>query len=854
MRQVIIRGFLSRKLRSSLTAIAIILGVAMIVGSSVLTNQIRDAFDGLFLESRSGTDVVVTKAATFDDAQNLKTVPFDQGLLAKIQAVDGVQKAVGAVGSIGVVPIILENGKPKPIRATGGAPSLGNSATGAPFDPTKLIEGHQPTASGEISMEKRTAASAKAKVGDTIGLATSTGLHPVKVVGIYTFSGSVGGATQVTTTLADGQAWFERDGKFDEVNVQAVDGVSATDLRDRIARAVPELTSRTGVEQAKQEAADIGGFIDILGYALLAIGVVSTIAGAFIIFNTFWITVGQRIKELALLRTLGASRRQVLASVIGEAAIVGLLSSALGIVAGLGIAKGIAGLFDLIGFGLPVAGMRLSVGIVVLAFAVGMGVTLLASFVPALRSTKIPPVAAIREGATLPPGFLARHARFIAPIVVVLGLVLVAYGLFGASGTAAVLSSIGAGAFILLIGVALTAPFAVPHLARIIGWPGVRFGGIPGRIARENAERNPGRTAITSAALMIGIFMVCFVAVFAASLEKSITDVLGSDIKAQFFVSAGGVGGGNQSSLQPSLAGELANVPGVQSVAPTSFVAAKLAPKQKDIALSSSSPTFPDAYHLRWVSGTDEVIRTLGPTDAVVDKDTAKSNDLTVGSKVAVTTRKGAQGTFTIRGIVESSALVNGLLLSPEGYAPLGENKGVAFMFVVLKPGTDEAAAKTAIEAVATKGNPLTEVQSNQDVIDQASGQINQTVIPLYALLFVIVLISIVGIVNTLLLSVFERTREIGLLRAVGTTRRQVRRMVRYESVITSVIGATLGVIVGTVFGGMVVGRLDQIPFALPTGQIIAFFLVAIVVGILAAIIPARRAARLNVLEALHYE
>jgi putative ABC transport system permease protein len=854
MTQVVVRGFLGRKLRSFLTALAVILGVAMIVGSSVLTAQIKGAFDGIFLEARKGTDVVVTKTATFKNDQGQNTVPFAQSVVDKVKAVDGVQQAVGTVSSSTTVPVVIANGTPKPIKPTGGAPALGNSITPAPFNPTTVIEGRQPSAPNEISVEKKTADKGPIKVGQQIVLATPTGVHPVKVVGIYKFAGSTGGATQVIVTFPDGQTWFERVGQVDEVDVQAASGTSDAQLRDAVAKALPGFTVRTGVEQAKQESKDVAAnFIDILGYILLGIGVVSTLAGAFIIFNTFWITVGQRIKELGLLRTLGASRRQLLVSVMAEALIVGVIASALGIVAGLGVAKGIAALFDAVGFGIPVGAMHLSTGTIILAMAVGVGVTLVASFVPALRSTRIPPVAAIREGAQLPPGWLARKGKILAPIVAILGLALVAVGLFVASGTGPVLLSIGAGALLLLFGVALTAPYVVPTLARVIGWPGVRFGGIPGRIARENAERNPSRTAVTAAALMIGIFLVSFVAVFAAGLKKSISDVLGTDLKASLFVS-NSVGGGGNAPLEPQLAGQIAKVPGVTAVAPTSFASAKLLPQKTDVPLSSASPSFVEAYKLRWIDGSDDVIRNLSPTQVVIDDTTAKDNGLGVGSKITLENRAGKQSSYDVAGIVKNSQLVNGVLASPEGFAPLADTKGVAFMFVMTDPNANLDTVQAQVQKVATAANPIADVQSNQEVIDQISGQINSVVYLLYALLAVIVVISIVGIINTLLLSVFERTREIGLLRAVGTTRRQVRRMVRYESVITSVIGATLGVVVGVVFGGMMIYRIDEIPFAFPTLQIILFFIVAIIAGILAAILPARRASRLDILHALQYE
>ena len=352
---------------------------------------------------------------------------------------------------------------------------------------------------------------------------------------------------------------------------------------------------------------------------------------------------------------------------MAEALLVGVIASILGVVAGLGVAKGIGALFDVIGFGLPVAGMHLSTGTVILALLVGIGVTLVASFVPALRSTRIPPVAAIREGAQLPPGWLARKGKILAPIVAILGLALVVLGLFVASGTAPVLLLLGAGALLLLFGVALTAPYVVPVLARVIGWPGVRFGGIPGRIARENAERNPSRTAVTAAALMIGIFLVSFVAVFAAGLKKSITDVLGTDLKAQLFVTNSVGGGGGATPLQPELADQIAKVPGVAAVAPTSFASAKLLPEKTDVPLSSAAPAFVDAYRLRWIKGSDDVIRNLSPTQVVIDDDTAKNNNLDVGSQITLENRAGKQAKFDVAGIVENSQLVSGVLASPEG-------------------------------------------------------------------------------------------------------------------------------------------------------------------------------------------
>ena len=844
MRQVILKGLATRKLRATLTAIAILLGVAMVSGTFAITDQIGRAFDNIFLKARATTDIVVTKPASFTADQTGDIVPFPQEVVDAVRKVDGVAIAEPLVQGLGG---LIVNGKYK--GSTGGAPPLVFSILPKPFDTNAYVAGHPPLASGEVAILESMANDEKITVGTKAKMATETGAEDVTVVGIFKSNADFGGATVVTGTFADVQRWVRSEGKVQEIDVAAADGVSKDALLKAIQAAVgPDLTVESGRDRALAESRQISdGINSFLGPALGIFAAIAVFVSAFIIFNTFSITVGQRIRELAMLRTLGANRRQILSSVMVEATIVAVVATAIGLVTGLAFAAGLLALMDAVGFGLPSAGLTLAPRTIVVGSLIGVGVTLLAAFAPAFRATRIPPIAAVREGSELPRSWLSRKAPYIAPVIVLIGGGLVALSFFGDQTTSQRLLTMGAGVLVSIIGVALVAKWLIRPLARGVGAPVERVTGLMGRLARENATRNPGRTAVTAAALMIGVTVSTFFAIFAAGLEQSISDALGTSLKSEMLVQSSSFGG-----MPPGVVPLVQKVPGVKAVVPVESAEVRVNGSQD--GLTAAPADFTTAYRLDWVTGSDDLLANLGPGDAIAEREWAQGRKLVVGSTLAVETQEGGSATYTIRGIFNDKGFISTFVISPAAYRQLVPKETLGVALVKFADGANGDTTERAVKAVVDKAYPQLKAQSNREVLDEASNQIGQLLGLIYGLLGLVVVISLFGIVNTLVLSIYERTREIGLLRAIGTTRRQMRRIIRYESVITSVIGAILGIVLGIGFGFLGTKAVDTIGFVLPVGQLVIFLIVAIVCGLLAAILPARRAAKLDVLAALQYE
>jgi putative ABC transport system permease protein len=767
--------------------------------------------------------------------------------------VDGVATAQPFIQSEGY---LIANGEA--MNASGGAPSFVFSNLPQDLNPYTPIAGRLPETSGEVAVAEEIAAKGNVEVGSQQQLATQDGVKDVTVVGILQYGDgdtSLGGSTTVLAPLIDVQTWWALEGKASYIYVKAQDGVAQDELRDRIRSALPQqdLIVQTGREDADEQAGILNDLIGkIIRYALLAFAGVAILVGAFIIYNTFSITVAQRTREFAMLRTIGASRRQILGSVIGEAFIIGLIASAAGILLGVGLAWGLGKLFAAVGFGLPATGLVLSWQTVAICLAVGIGITVLASIFPALRATRIAPIAALREGATLPVSRFAKLTPVIAVIIGILGGAGMAYGLISSGGTTGRLTTLAGGAILIFLAVAMLSRYIVRPVVSVLGKPiGWVAGGV-GRIAAENAARNPARTAVTAAALMIGIGLVVFVTIFVGGIKESFTGAIDSSLKSELTVSARGFGGTIPAAVLPAVQA----VDGVETASPVGGTAIQVGTGA--YALIGIDPaTLSAVYEFDWDNGSNDLLPTLGTDRALVEDTIAGDLGVTVGDTVDVLSISGEKATFTVAGTYTDPTILNGIVVDQPALEPLLQSNatGLNTLFVRTAAGADVAAVQADVER-ALEQFPTAQVQSNEQQKEEAASGVNTILVIFYALLALSVVISLFGIVNTLVLSIFERTREIGMLRAVGTTRRQLRAMIRWEAVITSIIGGVLGVVLGILFGWAVCKGLesDGLVFVFPTLQIIIFLVLSIVAGVLAAILPARRAAKLDVLEALSYE
>jgi putative ABC transport system permease protein len=847
MLRLSLKSFAARKVRVALTLVAVALGVALISGTYVLTDTINRSFDTIFTTAAKGTDVEITaRDAVSQGGGDIANTTIPASFLSKVQAVPGVAKAAGTVSTTNVA-VFKPNGDR--LGRAGGAPTQVFSSTPSPFDAISFVQGHEPTGLGQVGLLKQTADDNGIKLGDTVSVVGNGPRQRMRVVGLGEFGGvsSVGGFIAVVTSLEQAQRLAGEPGQFNSIVVSADQGVTPKELRARIQRiAPPTMTVRTGQQQADKNASDIHDALGFLTTVLLVFAAIALFVGAFIIFNTFSITVAQRMREFALLRTLGASRRQVMGQVIFEGLLVGVIGSVIGLLLGLVLAPGLRGLFKALGADLPSQGTVVETRTIVVSLLVGTIVTLVSGLAPAIRATRVPPVAALREGAVLPRG---RGARFITPggiVLTVLGVAAMAAGLAGGGGIALV----GLGAALIFLGIALLSPKLVRPLAGTVGRP---LPGIVGRLARENAMRQPGRTAVTAAALMIGVTLVAFVAIFAQGAKATIDSAVDTAAKPGTLIVENGSGG---SPLPPAVARGVARVPGVQTVAPVSFSTSRVAGVSGKTSISGIPANLPAVFKTTWKAGNDAAIRTLGSGGTVLSKKFADKHDLKIGSKLRVLTPLGKRLTLTVRGIVDdTSGLFADVSVSQALARSAFGEKQDALVFAGVDPAHAEQVKRT-LDAALERAFPIASAKTVQQFKEQQSGQINGLLALIYVLLSLSVIVSLFGIVNTLVLSIYERTRELGMLRAIGTSRRQVRRMIRYEAVITSLIGAVIGVVLGIVFAVAVGATLsdDGYKLAFPVGQLIILLVLGGIAGVLAAILPARRASRLDVLQALAYE
>jgi putative ABC transport system permease protein len=838
----------ARKVRALSTVIAVVIGVAFVAGSYVLTDTIFAAFDEIFSESLKGTSVVIT-AKNPVEQENGEVATVSAALLPRIQRTAGVREAAGAI----FTPGAFFNSKREKIGSK-FAPKFISSTLPRKLESLKYIEGHRPRGPTEASIDHAAAESSHLELGEKIGLVGEGKLREFELVGFTQLgSASFGGASIAQVTLPVAQALTHKAGRLDQISVAAAKGVKPAVLKRRIETEVPgNVRVETGSESADRSSEEIRENLSFLQTFLLVFGFIAVFVGSFIIFNTFSITVAQRVTEFGMLRTIGASRRQILSTVLIEAVAIGLVGGIIGIGGGFVVALLLNGLFEAFGIDLPTTGLVLETRTVIVSLLVGVVVTFVASLVPALRSTRVPPIAALR-GFVPAPSRRKRVAVVVLSILLALaGVALLVGGLSSGGGAGGRAAKIGVGALLIVIGGSFYTPRLVPPLARVAGWPLERVRRLIGRLARENAERNPGRTAVTAAALMIGLALVTFVTVFAAGLKGTVAQVVDENF-------AGGLVIQNSDGFSPIPAGAArlaAKAPGVESVQTIRAAQAKLV-GGGGVEVTAATPGIEGAVTVEWKQGGPQTLRRLQDDQAVVSDKFASSHDLALGDSFRLLSQSGRRPKFTVVGEFASKLGVFGsVLITQPVIAREFDQREDRIDFVETEPGADEATVQAILTRGAEVAFPIAEVLNQGELKESREAQVDTLVNLFYALLALAIVISLFGIANTLALSIHERTRELGMLRAIGMSRRQVRTMIRYESVITALIGAILGMALGVIFAALIAQPLKSEGFTLsyPIGSLVVLLVLAALAGVIAAILPARRASRLDVLESLQYE
>ncbi len=842
MVNAVLKGLFAHKLRLFLTAIAVVLGVAFVAGTFVLTDTINKTFNTLFTEISAGTDITVRSESGFGDDANFdvsrNTIPAS--LLAAVRAVPGVAAADGTVR--GYAQFDDEQGK---AVSTTGAPTLGFNWTEPGLSPLTLRSGREPQRDGEVVVDAVTAREHDFALGDRIRILFRGPTGEFTVVGITGFgeADNLAGATLAIFEETTAQRVFGKVGRFDSIEAKATEGVSTVELRDRIVTVVPQgvevITSKQVADESAKAVSQALGFLNT---ALLVFGGIALFVGGFIILNTFSILVAQRTRELALLRALGASRRQVMASVIAEAFAVGAFASVVGIGLGVLVAIGLQSLLKSFGIDLPASGVVLKPRTFIAAIIVGVGVTVLSSISPARRASRIAPMAALRGGAEDHGGSLRRRSVAGGVVTFVGGGVLL-YGLFGAG-----ISLVGVGAALVFIGVALLSPLAAIPMARVIGAPFPRIAGMSGKLGRQNAMRNPRRTAATSAALMVGLGLVACVSVLAASIKASAAEIVDDYLAADYIISTASFLPNISTDLAPRLGREpeVAAVSGLQT--------GQWRSNGQGRSLYGADPATVGQVLKFEVTAGDAGALSRG--EILVGEEELEDKGLEIGGMLPMTFAQTGDTQLRIGGTFAKNQLLGNYLVSTATFDTHFPDRLDFVVLATARPGVTPAAARAAVERV-TDEFPNVEVRDQAEFKQQQEDQVNQILGLITALLFLSIIIALFGIVNTLALSIFERTRELGLLRAVGMSRRQVRSMIRGESVIIAVMGAVLGLAVGVLFGFAVVNALSDEGIGsvvIPYGQLLTYVILAGVAGVIAAVFPARRAARLDVLAAISYE
>jgi putative ABC transport system permease protein len=857
MVKITLQALLARKLRLVTTALAVILGVAFTAGTLVLTDTLSHVFNDLSSGVYKSTDAVVRAKAAFDGPNNMgEQRPFvDASLVPPLSHVPGVAAAQGSV--LGYTRLIGKDGTP--IGSTGnGPPTLGgNWGTVPALNPFHLVAGHSPQAPDEVVIDKQSANLGHLAVGDTTTVLVNGPPLRVRIAGIAGFgtADSPAGASVVLFTTPVAQRLVTAPGKFTSIGFVADPGVSQQQLVSNLSRVLPSGTEAvTGAAAIKETQDTFQKDLSQFKAFFLIFAVVALVVGAFIILNTFAITVAQRTRENGLLRALGASRRQVLASVLTEAVAVGIIAALIGLAAGVAVALGLEALLRAFGLALPSGGLVVSARTVVLSLLIGIGVTVVAAISPARKAAKVPPVAAMQEATVGSTGYGSKQRVMVGLAILAIGVAALFTGLFGHVGSAFLV--VGLGVLLVFVGVSVLGRTIALPLSRAIGAPLPRVKGVTGTLARENTMRNPKRTAASASALMIGVGLIAFISIFASSTKASINTAIDQSFTGDFVVDSGG---GQSGGVVPALAQRLNTLP--QVAAATGERLGSMEILGTPYMIAAVDPR--TAGQIFNVSPQHGSIGALGADGIAVYSGDATKNHLKLGDPVSVLFRDTGHKTLRVALIYGDNlgapsafpgSKTSYFLGTPAYDANFAAPHYDSHVYVKKAPGVTTTAALAAVKNLTSQYAVGATVQDEAAYKAAQTKPINQILALIYTLLALAIVIALIGIGNTLALSIFERTRELGVMRAVGMTRRQLRSTIRWESVIVALQGTLLGLLVGVFFGWALVRAQHSsglTEFSLPYTTLLIIIVLAGLAGVAAAILPSHRAAKLNVLRAI---
>ncbi|MEU3983328.1 ABC transporter permease [Streptomyces sp. NPDC026672] len=855
MLKATLRSFLAHKGRLMLSALAVLLSVAFVAGSLIFSDTVTRTFDRLFASTAADVTVQPKQDLTSSvPTGQVQTLPAS--LRERVARVDGVARTHADVGVENVVVVDRHN---KSVGPTTGAPTIATDWYLSDRSPVKLTSGHAPRGPGEALLDADTADKKHVRIGDTLTVQAQPGTFPVRVVGIATFTTTNPGAALVF--LDPAVAAEKLLGSADRatgISVDAAPGVDDAVLKARIGRAIGtgSYDLRTASEQAKSDAADLGGFLDVIKYVMLGFAGIAVLVGVFLIVNTFSMLIAQRTRELGLLRALGADRRQVRRSVLTEAVLLGVVGSTLGLAAGIGLAFGLIRLMSAFGLNLKATELVIGWGTPVAAYVVGVGVTFVAAYLPARRASAVSPMAALADAEVAGVGRPLRTRAIVGSAVGALGVAALA-GCAAATKTASAASLLGLGVVLTLIATVIAGPLLVRPVIRVLGGAFPALFGSIGRMSQRNALRNPRRTGATAAALMVGLALVGGMSVASASMSKSFDQQIDKTLGADFVIQ-----NSNFLPFTREVTDTVRATDGVGLVVRQRFapVAVRLPDGRRvETTAAGYDPRVDDVAHVTYTAGNTAAALADGALG--MDAGFAKDHGVRLGSTLPVEFPGGRRAEMRVGALTDQDGgdgfgMRGGLffgLATVEKYVPGGQDSS---LYVNRAPGTGADRLKPRLEK-ALAAYPQVQVRDQADYKKLVHDQIAVLLYLVYALLGLAIVIAVLGVVNTLALSVVERTREIGLLRAIGLARRQLRRMIRLESVVIAVFGAVLGLVLGLVWGvctQQVLALQGMKALAIPWGTIVAVVIGSAVVGIVAALLPALRASRMNVLAAIAHE